>query len=116
MNNVGNLKPGKLDTALTGRASSHTFYVLAENDALNPWGPHHTVRGYRENRQVTDQGFFASLEFRFPLWTSEDGHNSIQIAPFFDYAAVRNRSRPTPGPRTLPSSGNAGPESVRGAR
>jgi hypothetical protein len=47
MNNIGNLKPGKLDTALTGRASSHTFYVLAENDELSPWTPYHTVRGYR---------------------------------------------------------------------
>ncbi|MGB5338699.1 MAG: ShlB/FhaC/HecB family hemolysin secretion/activation protein, partial [Gammaproteobacteria bacterium] len=65
----------------------------------------HTVRGYRENRQVTDQGFIASLEFRFPVWTSKDGRNSIQIAPFYDYAAVRNRSRPTPGPRNFSSPG-----------
>ena len=65
----------------------------------------HTVRGYRENRQVTDQGFFASLEFRFPVWTSEDGRSGVQIAPFFDYAAVRNRSRNTPGPRNFSSPG-----------
>lgn len=65
----------------------------------------HTVRGYRENRQVTDQGFFASLEFRFPVWTSKDGRNGVQIAPFFDYAAVRNRSRSTPGPRNFSSPG-----------
>jgi hypothetical protein len=57
MNNIGHIRPGKLDTALTGRASSHTFYVLAENDELSPWAPFHTVRGYRaENSYVTVSG------------------------------------------------------------
>jgi hypothetical protein len=64
MNNIGNLKPGKLDTALTGRASSHTFYVLAENDALSPWTPYHTVRGYRaEDSYVTVSGIGLGGDF-----------------------------------------------------
>jgi hypothetical protein len=57
MNNIGHIRPAKLDTALTGRASSHTFYVLAENDELSPWAPFHTVRGYRaEDSCVTVSG------------------------------------------------------------
>jgi hypothetical protein len=57
LNNIGNLKPGKVDTALVGRPSSHTFYVLAENEELNPWGPYHTLRGYRaEDSYVTVSG------------------------------------------------------------
>ncbi|MDR1726943.1 MAG: twin-arginine translocation signal domain-containing protein [Acidobacteriota bacterium] len=47
MCNIANYKPGKLDTALTGRASSHTFYVMAENDELSPWEPYHTLRGFQ---------------------------------------------------------------------
>jgi hypothetical protein len=57
LNNIGNYKPGGTDMALIGRPSSHTFYVLAENDELNPWGPYHTVRGYRaEDSYVTVSG------------------------------------------------------------
>jgi hypothetical protein len=64
MNNIGHLKPGKLDTALTGRASSHTFYVLAENDELSPWPPYHTVRGYRaEDSYVTVSGIGLGGDF-----------------------------------------------------
>jgi hypothetical protein len=64
MNNIGNLKPGKLDTALTGRSSSHTFYVLAENDELSPWTPFHTVRGYRaEDSYVTVSGIGLNGDF-----------------------------------------------------
>ncbi|HSW38058.1 MAG TPA: hypothetical protein VLL97_01035, partial [Acidobacteriota bacterium] len=64
MNNIGNLKPGKLDTALTGRASSHTFYVLAENEELSPWAPFHTVRGYRaEDSYVTVSGIGLNGDF-----------------------------------------------------
>ncbi len=64
MNNIGNLKPGKLDTALTGRASSHTFYVLAENDDLSPWAPYHTARGYSaEDSYVTVSGIGLGGDF-----------------------------------------------------
>lgn len=59
----------------------------------------YTVRGYRENQQVSDQGLNASLEFRVPFWTSDDGRSKLQIAPFYDYGAVWNRHRPTPGPQ-----------------
>jgi hypothetical protein len=90
MNNIGNLKPGKLDTALTGRASSHTFYVLAENDDLNPWAPYHTVRGYRaEDSYVTVSGIGLGGDFTIfgggtgGAWTVDEVLKSIidKIAP-----------------------------------
>jgi hypothetical protein len=84
MNNIGNLKPGKLDTALTGRASSHTFYVLAENDELSPWEPYHTVRGYRaEDSYVTVSGIGLGGDFTIygggtgGAWTVEGVLESI---------------------------------------
>ena len=45
-----------------------------------------TVRGYRQNELVTDNGINASVELRFPL-TSD---NSLQIRPFFDIGTVWN--------------------------
>jgi len=45
-------------------ASSHTFYVLAENDELSPWTPFHTVRGYRaEDSYVTVSGIGMNGDF-----------------------------------------------------
>jgi hypothetical protein len=45
--NIGNLWPAENDMALIGRPSSHTFYVMAENDDLNPWLPYHADRGFK---------------------------------------------------------------------
>jgi hemolysin activation/secretion protein len=64
-----------------------------------------TVRGYRENRQVTDQGFSATLEFRYPVWNSKEGRSTVQLIPFYDYGAVWNRSRTTSGPQYFSSLG-----------
>ena len=62
LNNICHLKPGEFDTALVGRPSSHTFYVMAENEESNPWGPYHTVRGYRaEDSYVTVSGIGSYL-------------------------------------------------------
>ncbi|MBN1189668.1 MAG: hypothetical protein JXA46_07945 [Dehalococcoidales bacterium] len=90
MNNIGHLKPGKLDTALTGRASSHTFYILAENDELSPWAPYHTVRGYRaEDSYVTVSGIGLGGDFTIygggtgGAWTVDEVLEGIinRIAP-----------------------------------
>jgi hypothetical protein len=52
--NIGDLWPAEHDLALIGRPSSHTFYVMAENEESNPWPPYHTDRGYKpENTCVT---------------------------------------------------------------
>jgi len=34
--------------AITGRPSSHTFYVFAENHDESPWPPYHTTQGFAE--------------------------------------------------------------------
>jgi hypothetical protein len=47
LTNIGNLWPGEHDMALIGRPSSHTFYVMAENEEANPWQPYHADRGFR---------------------------------------------------------------------
>jgi hemolysin activation/secretion protein len=68
-------------------------------------GGHATVRGYRENQVVRDQGVVSSLEVRIPLWRDVEGGPILQLAPFFDYGYSWNKDRPSPGPNSLPAVG-----------
>jgi len=54
------------------------------------------VRGYRENRLVSDEGFVASIEVRIPVYTNAKYDTTIQLAPFLDFASVDNRTDPQP--------------------
>lgn len=55
-------------------------------------GGAHSVRGYRENEWVRDNGFDASLEYRYPLLghAGNKQQHSIEIAPFFDVGSAWN--------------------------
>ncbi len=46
-----------------------------------------TVRGYRENQFVRDNGVVASLEWRFPVFPDKkrDGRYRLQLVPFIDF-------------------------------
>jgi hemolysin activation/secretion protein len=44
-----------------------------------------SVRGYRVNQLVRDNGADASLELRIPLWRDGAGRPIVQLAPFVDY-------------------------------
>jgi hemolysin activation/secretion protein len=43
-----------------------------------------TVRGYRENQLVTDDGAIGSVEVRVPLWRDGLGRHRVEIVPFMD--------------------------------
>jgi hemolysin activation/secretion protein len=47
-------------------------------------GGRYSVRGYRENRLVQDNGWTASAEVRLPLWSRADGTVPLQLATFLD--------------------------------
>jgi len=64
-----------------------------------------TVRGYRENRLIADTGFVASLEARIPVYDSESGDISLQVAPFIDYGHASNRSGIDPVRSNITSAG-----------
>lgn len=68
-------------------------------------GGHATVRGYRENQVVRDQGVVSSIEVRIPVWKSALGQPIVQLAPFFDIGHSWNKKRPTDGLKTLPAVG-----------
>lgn len=75
-------------------------------------GGMHSVRGYRENQFVRDNGAVTSLEWRIPLFrlpipglskTLNDG--SLQIATFVDFGWSENQDLPTIDPKTIGSWG-----------
>ncbi|MDY7016516.1 MAG: ShlB/FhaC/HecB family hemolysin secretion/activation protein, partial [Cyanobacteriota bacterium] len=65
-----------------------------------------TVRGYRQDTLVGDNGFFSSAELRVPLFSFSQPRSLLQLVPFFDYAIAWNRSRRIqPDPNRLASVG-----------
>ena len=53
-------------------------------------GGHATVRGYRENRLVRDNGIVMSMEMQLPLFVDEEGRAlyNLQVLPFIDYGVA----------------------------
>jgi hemolysin activation/secretion protein len=70
-----------------------------------PVGGRYSVRGYRENSLVRDNGLLSSLEIRIPLYRSIRGEDILQLAPFLDYGRAWNSHFDTPSPRYLASAG-----------
>ncbi|MBI1732271.1 MAG: ShlB/FhaC/HecB family hemolysin secretion/activation protein [Gammaproteobacteria bacterium] len=64
-----------------------------------------SVRGYRENQLVRDQGFVSSLEYRFPLFAEVIGANKVQLAPFVDVGGSWDVDAKTPSPKIIASAG-----------
>ncbi|KYC37924.1 hypothetical protein WA1_05365 [Scytonema hofmannii PCC 7110] len=61
-----------------------------------------TVRGYRQNQLVADNGVTGSLEVRFPPISS---YTALQLAPFFDIGTTWNNRGENPDPQTIASLG-----------
>lgn len=60
-----------------------------------------TVRGYRQDILLSDNGAALSLEARFPLWRSPDRRTLVQITPFIDAGYGWNNRGVAPDPDTL---------------
>ncbi len=52
-----------------------------------------TVRGYRQDVLLADSGLFASAEVRLPVLQVPEWQAVLQVAPFFDFGTVWNRSQ-----------------------
>ncbi len=66
-----------------------------------------TVRGYRENLLVRDNGLAASVELRSPVYRTEAGGSAIQLAVFTDYGRSWSHKGPDPGFDDIASAGIA---------
>lgn len=70
-----------------------------------PIGGVNSVRGFRENRLVRDNGLNASLEFRYPVIRNHPILGEILLAPFVDYGRSWNAKGSTPDPDEIYSAG-----------
>lgn len=61
-----------------------------------------TVRGYRQNQLVADNGILSSVEVRIPL-TSDP--RTLQLSPFFEIGTAWNNRDANPNPGTIASLG-----------
>ncbi|ESA35785.1 surface antigen [Leptolyngbya sp. Heron Island J] len=64
-----------------------------------------TVRGYRQEELLTDNGFQASAEARFPILRIAKLDGTLQVAPFMDFGHGWNINGLNPDPNTLLSIG-----------
>lgn len=64
-----------------------------------------TVRGYRQDALLSDNGFFASAELRLPIANFPEVKGTLQIAPFIDFGTVWNTGRDNPNTNTLAGTG-----------
>lgn len=65
------------------------------------YGGFYTVRGYRQDARLTDNGIFATAELQFPLYTNSNNRNLLSIHPFFDVGTGWNTGRDDPQNNTL---------------
>ncbi|MBC6417963.1 MAG: ShlB/FhaC/HecB family hemolysin secretion/activation protein [Prochloron sp. SP5CPC1] len=49
-----------------------------------------SVRGYRQDTLLADNGVFASAEIRFPILSIPDWDSTLILSPFFDFGTVWN--------------------------
>jgi hemolysin activation/secretion protein len=68
-------------------------------------GGRYTVRGYRENLMVRDNGLISSLELRIPVVRGRAWADYILLAPFVDFGKAWNNKLETPDPKEITGSG-----------
>ncbi len=79
-------------------------------DALIPveqfsLGGNATVRGYRQDALLTDNGWFASAEVRIPLVRSSQFQGTLQLTPFVDFGIGWNTNRESTDSNILVGTG-----------
>lgn len=93
------------DTLLLLRANtqiSSTSLLPLEQFGL---GGLDSIRGYRQDLLLTDNGTFASAEVQIPILRLPETDSIIKLAPFVDFGVAWNNSAPNPDPNTLASVG-----------
>ncbi|MEA5618389.1 ShlB/FhaC/HecB family hemolysin secretion/activation protein [Cronbergia sp. UHCC 0137] len=64
-----------------------------------------SVRGYRQDSLLTDNGALLSTEFRFPIIRDPNSRGVLQITPFIDIGKGWNQNGDNPSPNTLVGTG-----------
>ncbi|PSB01925.1 ShlB/FhaC/HecB family hemolysin secretion/activation protein [Merismopedia glauca] len=92
------------DTLLLFRSNLQLANTLVSTEQFS-LGGFGTVRGYRQDLLLTDNGFLLSAEARLPIWKNRQGNGVLQVIPFADYGIGWNKSGDTPDPNHLASVG-----------
>jgi hemolysin activation/secretion protein len=64
-----------------------------------------SVRGYRQDALLSDNGVFLSAEVRLPIMEFPKVQGAVQVAPFVNFATGWNTNRDNPKPNTIASLG-----------
>ena len=64
-----------------------------------------SVRGYRENQFLRDNGMIASAEYRILVWGGQSETGRLQLAPFIDYGNSWNSDVTPASPHSIASYG-----------
>ena len=64
-----------------------------------------SVRGYRQDLLLTDNGVFATAEIQYPILRIPQWQGVLQVVPFFDVGSAWNSGRENPDINTLASVG-----------
>jgi len=86
---------------LEGQLTSEPLLPLEQFAVGGLW----SVRGYRTNALVRDQGFATSLELRVPVLYREDGAPLLQVVPFVDAGGAWFKDGNSPDPTLITSAG-----------
>ncbi len=70
-------------------------------------GGQDTVRGYRQDLLLADNGVIASAEVRLPIFTPSESKQILQVVPFLDFGLGWNQPN-NPSPNPAPSKIAAG--------
>ncbi|MEQ9372429.1 MAG: ShlB/FhaC/HecB family hemolysin secretion/activation protein [Coleofasciculus chthonoplastes F3-SA18-01] len=85
--------------------------IQLSNDALVPieqfgLGGIDSVRGYRQDALLSDNGLFTSAEVRIPIARIPEWNSILQVTPFVEIGTTWNSSgRANPDPNTLAAAG-----------
>ncbi|NEP14406.1 MAG: ShlB/FhaC/HecB family hemolysin secretion/activation protein [Symploca sp. SIO2C1] len=64
-----------------------------------------SVRGYRQDTLVSDNGIFASAELQLPILRAFQNKGVLQVVPFIDFGTGWNTGESAPEPNTLAAVG-----------
>ena len=97
------LAPETLFVLRTNMQFAGRTLVPLEQFAIGGFG---SVRGYRQDTLLTDNGIFSSVELQLPILRFPNWKSVFQLTPFVDYGTAWNSSgKENPNPNTLASVG-----------
>ena len=93
------------DTLLLIRGETQLATDTLPSPELFGLGGQRTVRGYRQDRLLTDNALLATVEVRLPILRYQERQGLVQIVPFFDVGTGWNTRLSNPDPSTLIGTG-----------